>query len=400
MRQFLLLLTFISFQIVSLAQSYSLHVDTLISKVNIDTLTKYVNDLSGENEVTVNGVTTTIINRIDAQGNDLAADYIKQTLQKTGLAIDDQIYSTTGRNIIAYQSGDDYPEENYVICAHYDAIPNYGADDNASGIAAVLEAARILSNYDFPYTIVYALWDQEETGLFGSRYWAHEAQTNGMNIKGVINLDMIAYNTTQYNRFDIHTNPIAKSVDLAYYIYNISSLYNLTLSPVLFNPGSSSSDHRAFWDYDFSALMIIEPSTLNLFNPYYHTDEDRIDKFNMGFFHEMSKLTLGCIANLAGGDQFTAIDELNNSNQFFKLKVYPNPSSGNGFIELELLTGSQVKIEIYTINGMKVNTLVNKFLTPNTYQYEIHKLNLNSGLYVIKAYTEFGFISEKLIIIN
>ena len=126
-----------------------------------------------------------------------------------------------------------------------------------------------------------------------------------MIIKGVINLDMIAYNTTQYNRFDIHTRPIAKSVDLAYYIYNISSLYNLTLSPVLFNPGSSSSDHRAFWDYDFSALMIIEPSTLNLFNPYYHTDEDRIDKFNMGFFHEMSKLTLGCVANLANGDQFT-----------------------------------------------------------------------------------------------
>ena len=50
-----------------------------------------------------------------------------------------------------------------------------GADDNASGTAAVIEAARIFTQYDSKYTIIYALWDEEEQGLIGSAYYAHQA---------------------------------------------------------------------------------------------------------------------------------------------------------------------------------------------------------------------------------
>jgi len=56
------------------------------------------------------------------------------------------------------QEGYLYPEKQFIICAHYDAVDVYCADDNATGVAAVIEAARILSQYNFKYTLIYALW--------------------------------------------------------------------------------------------------------------------------------------------------------------------------------------------------------------------------------------------------
>ncbi len=80
-----------------------------------------------------------------------------------------------------------FPDEKYMICAHYDTVADHCADDNASGTAIVMEAARILHNYEFPYTIVYALWDQEEIGLIGSSYYAQQAASNNDQILGVLN---------------------------------------------------------------------------------------------------------------------------------------------------------------------------------------------------------------------
>ena len=76
-----------------------------------------------------------------------------------------------------------YIDDIYIICAHYDSVTTYCADDNASSVAAVIEAARILSGECFDFTIVYALWDQEEIGLVGSEYYAF---VNQQEILGVL----------------------------------------------------------------------------------------------------------------------------------------------------------------------------------------------------------------------
>ena len=368
-----------------------------MSIVNIDSLTKYVNDLSGENTVTVNQQITTIIHRIDLSGNDLATNYIIETLQRTGLTVEDDQYNALGRNVIAVQAGTDHPEIFYMICAHYDAIPNHGADDNASGTAAVLEAARILSNYEFPYSIIYALWDQEEIGLIGSRDWAKNARDENVIINGVINLDMIAYNKTANNRFDIFTSNHANSLNLAQYSNNFCSVYGLSLSPVVFN-SSSASDQMAFWEKDYSAVLLIEPTDDGLFNPYYHTNLDRIDKFNMGFFHEMSKLGLGAIASLATGEQITATDEFEKQN-LFELTIYPNPVKDKGFIKLSLSTPSLIKIDILSITGVTIKTVTDERLISGDYIFNIPD-NLTPGFYLVRIQTDFGFQYKKLIITN
>ena len=112
-------------------------------------------------------------------------------------------------------------EPLFILCAHYDAVDFYCADDNASGVTAVLEAARILSEYQFNYTIVYALWDEEESGKHGSYYYATMADSNDLDIQGVLNLEMFGWDEDGDGLIDIHTNDIANSVSLA----NIAELW-------------------------------------------------------------------------------------------------------------------------------------------------------------------------------
>jgi len=154
------------FLIVSL-QSISAQTDSLIQEiideVNIDTLYKYVSELSGATQTMIGGVPYTISSRYKSQpGNDKAADFIKEKLESFSLPAYNQTSGSTLRNVYAVQTGTVYPTQKYIICAHYDSKPSGpiapGADDNASGTAAVLEAARILSQYATKYTIVYALW--------------------------------------------------------------------------------------------------------------------------------------------------------------------------------------------------------------------------------------------------
>lgn len=398
MKPRIIIILIILLQISAHSQTYNTTINTLMSSVNIDTLTKYVNDLSGENTVTINQQVVRIIHRIDLIGNDLATNYIIETLQRTGLTIEDDQYNALGRNVIAVQAGTDHPEIFYIICAHYDAVPNHGADDNASGTAAVLEVARILSNYEFPYSIIYALWDQEEIGLIGSRDWAKNARDDNVIINGVINLDMIAYNKTADNRFDIYTSDHAQSLDLAQYVNVFSSIYNLSLHPNVFNINLTTSDQKAFWEKDYSAVLLIEPTDDGMFNPYYHTSLDRIIYFNMGFFHEMSKLGIGTIASLASGDQMTATDELDRQD-IFELTIYPNPVKDEGYIKLSLSTPSLIKIDILSITGITIKTLTDESLTSGDYIFHIPD-NLTSGFYLVRIQTDYGSQYKKLIITN
>ena len=128
----------------------------ILGSVDLDTLTQSVRDLSGENPVALQGSMVTIHSRHrDYPGNDLAADYIQQRLEGYGLSVVNQTYSSTGRNVLATMTGTKTPDESFILCAHYDAMPDSciapGADDNASGVATVLEAARLLSGYSVDY---------------------------------------------------------------------------------------------------------------------------------------------------------------------------------------------------------------------------------------------------------
>ena len=295
----LLLVSIIFFQ--SNIFSQSPIVQQIINSVNQDSIIKFVSELSGAVPTIINGTSQTILSRHKLQpGNALAETYIKQKLESYGLATTIQSFSTTGKNVLGVQPGTEFPNKKYIICAHFDDMPSGtlapGADDNASGTAAVIEAARIFSQYSFPYTIVFALWDEEEQGLVGSDYYATQAANAGDSILGVINMDMIAYDGNNDGNADVHTSSIANTNALKDKMLEINLAYgiNLDLDVV---PAQPYSDHQSFLDQGYSAILLIEDD--NDFHSAYHTVNDNLSYYNQPYFIKMSKLSLGTLATLS-----------------------------------------------------------------------------------------------------
>jgi hypothetical protein len=144
---------------------------------------------------------------------------------------------------------------------------------------------------------MYALWDEEEQGLVGSAYFANQASAAGDSILGVINLDMIAYDSNNDGKFEIHTRSVGTSLELKDEILDVNATYNIGVVPIIKNPGSTYSDHASFWNRGYGAILLIEDG--NDFHPYYHTINDKIQYFNIPYFHKLSKLSIGTLTKLA-----------------------------------------------------------------------------------------------------
>ncbi len=103
-------------------------------------------------------------------------------------------------NVIATLPGKIYKDKVYIVSAHYDSRSGDaldstgfapGANDDGSGTSAVLELARVLSRYEFDFTIMFVLFAGEEQGLLGSRHLAKKLKDSGITVLGVLNNDII-----------------------------------------------------------------------------------------------------------------------------------------------------------------------------------------------------------------
>jgi hypothetical protein len=381
-----------------MAQDYRPTVDSLINEVNLDSLKMFVRNLTGEDSVMVNGEMVLIEHRVDSWGNNLAAEYLQQVLEGYGLETTVQNYSTNGTNVFAVQEGTLYPDQFHMICAHYDAVDYYCADDNASGSAAVLEAARILAQFNFEYSIIYALWDQEEIGLIGSNYYAQQAASNGDDILSVINMDMIAWDSDEDMVAEIHTNSAANTQELADYIVAIDDIYELATNPIKQNPGTTASDHSRFWNQGYAAVLMIEEYYGGDFNPFYHSENDRISIFNLPYFHEMSKLSIGSLVSLASPvDLGTGITPALAANGV-QLTNYPNPFTGKTTIAYELEQPYNIKLILMNSQGAIVRLVKEGVLQAGNYETDMDATNLPGGIYFLVMMSDTGIFSRKLVV--
>lgn len=264
----------------------------LINAVSLDSLSQTLQEFTGEVATNVGGNSVTILNR-EQSNNDLAGDYLVEKFNAmNNLTVTDQPFNTNGRNIIATQLGKTNPNDIYIICSHYDSVADYCADDNASGTATVLEVARILSTQCMDNTLVYALWDEEEIGLRGANFYASQANNNGDNILGVLNIDMMGYDGDDDDDFDIDVRPIANSIEMKDDLVALLATYNFNLNVNVVNPGTTASDHARFWDQGYSAVLVGESWDNDDQTPYYHSSSDRFSTLDLPYFHELAKLIM------------------------------------------------------------------------------------------------------------
>lgn len=297
-------------------------VQDAIGLVDLDRLMGYVNDLSGEQPALVHGTPYTITTRSTLSGEPIqqAVQYMTERLERLGLQVSlHQWDSGFPPNIIAEKPGLDPASGIYILGAHLDSTVRRpadplvlapGADDNASGSAAVLMAAELLAPYSFDSTLRFALFTGEEQGLLGSA--AYAASIANEDIRGMLNLDMIAWDSLDGPDMDLHARfTITGSVELANYFVDVVNAYDLNLMPEVYTYGTGASDHASFWAQGFPAVLAIEdyqPSGFNDFNPYYHTVNDRSLFLDQNFFAEMTKAAVATLAHLGGlhGDCYWA----------------------------------------------------------------------------------------------
>ncbi len=284
----------------------------LLGQLSTTMIEDHEKALTGVVATQIGGSSYTILRRSTYSGTPIqkATQYAFEHFQAMGLSV---IYHTWGGssypNVIAQQTGMAQPGVVYLICAHLDDMPSGtiapGADDNASGSSAVLAAAQLISESDYYYdpTLIFALWTGEEQGLVGSDYWADLASSSGMNIQGVLNLDMIAYNTTgSAPVLDLHArSALPATVSLANLFVDVVGAYGLDLAPqvLIDNYLGDYSDNASFWDQGYSAILAIEDN--DDLTPYYHTSSDTLATLNLPYFTAFSRASLGTFLHLCGG---------------------------------------------------------------------------------------------------
>jgi hypothetical protein len=285
-------------------------VQAMIDQVDTTTIFSYTADLSGENPVIVGGLPFTIITRHTDSGEPIekATAYVAEHLTSLGLGVEYHNWNSAGfagRNVIGELVGETDPEDVFVICAHVDDMPAGsiapGADDNASGSAAVLVAADILSQYRWDCTLRFALWTGEEQGLLGSGVYARQARDDGENIVGVLNLDMIAWDSQDTEPVvDLHARSrLTDSVAMANLFDDVVDTYGLDLVPEVLVDHSLGglSDNASFWDEDYAAILAIEDA--DDFNENYHTITDTLQYLNMEYYTEFVKAAVSTFVHMA-----------------------------------------------------------------------------------------------------
>lgn len=279
----------------------------MIEQVSQTEVFSLTGGLSGEWPVTIAGSLYTIEDRYtDGEGSlEMATEYVSE--QFTGFGLSPFFHewhtgSLSGRNVIGEIIGESRPKDIFIITAHLDAVNGApGADDNASGSVAVLMAAQILSQYNWDCTLRFASFTGEEQGLLGSRQYAEMAANRGDNILGVLNLDMIGYDSDDDPAMDLHIRTgYAGDLAIATLFSDVVAGYALDLKPEIVGSGISASDHASFWSYGYPAILAIEDYAYpeRDFNPYYHSTEDNIYKLNPSYFTNFVKAAVGTFAHM------------------------------------------------------------------------------------------------------
>jgi Zn-dependent M28 family amino/carboxypeptidase len=241
--------------------------------------------------------------------------FIEKELASYGLSVESDYFSYRGknfRNIIGRQSAQ-RAGSLIILGAHFDSVQGTpGADDNASGVAVLLEAARLLARARVRSEILFCAFNLEELNMIGSGYFAKKLKSAGKKVDAMMSLEMVGYTDSRPGSQKYPFGLKAFYPDRGDFIGAIGNWRSASLLrrftrqmrqvrglsvETLSVPGNGGlipavrlSDHAPFWDAGYPALMITDTSFFR--NPHYHGSTDTLETLNLDF---MAKVCEGVI---------------------------------------------------------------------------------------------------------
>ncbi len=293
-------------------------------------------------------------------------------------------------NVVATLQGSSSAPEIILLGGHYDSsasreqnnswrsnwktVQARGADDNASGVAGMLEIARVLSStsnhFNNLHTIKFIAFAEEESNPIqaqshiGSLFDAYYMKKNKENLTAAIILDMIAYNT-ENDYIEVISN--TPSMPLARTIYANAPLYVPDLSLSQYPANVSYSDHDSYWRNGFQAILLMEnDSPWNddppnyVHNIFYHTTGDSLGTLRPSLAEKVTKLALANVAHLSTKETTSSevVDDAGNNSGETEAEIaaFPNPFNAATTIHFSLPQAANVEIRITNSIGETVAT--------------------------------------------
>lgn len=311
------------------------------------------------------------------------------------------------QNIIVTKKGTTYPDEYVIVCGHFDSVAaGVGANDNGSGVATILELARILKNVPTEYSIKFINFNAEEDGLLGSKAFVTNvvnSTTPKMKIRLILNIDMIGgiksktNNTVsceadKYNGTTTGTQTSNDTASLTFtnLLKDYIGYYSGGLTGVL--GYAYSSDYMPFENNGEIITGLYErPTNTNgtvASNPYYHQSTDIVANMSLPYVTKIAKGVVGAVQHFAVASTSTtlAVSDIDKAKNF---EFFPNPAKEILNINLDSSI-TDFSFEVSDLNGRKI------FSTKN--QKQINTSQLKPGIYIGTLETEKGTVNKKFII--
>ncbi|MFZ5906677.1 MAG: M28 family peptidase [Nitrospirota bacterium] len=261
------------------------------------------------------------------------AVFLEETFRSFGLSTESQevpFHGRTFRNIIATLTGTTQEKDWLLLGAHYDAAwGSPGADDNASGVAVLLEAARILCKQELKRTVQFVAFTLEEPQaqtinfLIGSDYFACAAREGERRYQAALILESVGYTDHTEgsqivpvlvrakvprtgNFLGVIANARSEKMMRSFLVHANRHVPELILVPYkvpmsgYFIPETRFSDHASFWKHGYPSLMLTDTAMFR--NPYYHTKHDRFETLDFSFMLKVTKAVVSFIAAMGGAE--------------------------------------------------------------------------------------------------
>jgi aminopeptidase YwaD len=256
------------------------------------------------------------------------ADFVDAELAATGLAVERQTFQWRGEpfdNVVGVRAGTDPSRPWVVVGAHFDSTPHTpGADDNASGVAALLETARLLRDFTPAATVHFVGFNLEEIQLWlppsyriGSKAYVRWLTNQVAQVAGALVLEMVGF-TGPEQRVPAPVRLLKKVPDVGNFLAAVGDSNSahlllameraaagvmplVTLGVPLKGfavPDTRRSDNARFWDVDYPSLMVTD--TADLRNPHYHKATDTPDTLDFAFMGKVVTTVAKAVVEVAG----------------------------------------------------------------------------------------------------